>query len=316
MKKILLSLLTMGVVSVGAVYSTAAYFSDTETSTDNSIVAGTIDISVDGENPWESTAEHVFTNTLPGDTESISFTVANVGNNDVVLWKKVAVTAQVTGTQSEPECDAEGGAWAAGVCTGNTEDNNLAGSYNYEMTVDGTALIDAAWGVNMEDVDDIWVPLGKIAVGGDLDIVQNYHFDELAGNVLQGDEMTFDLVLYAEQIDAPGPAHTSNGVVLENKTDTDWAPIVNDGRWGLLTWDASGNYRLRAWGLDMSTTYRVAYWDGLTEFQISSLETPVSGELDFIGTETSLNVSSDAKYWLRPATGANLLTLWESNLVN
>jgi predicted ribosomally synthesized peptide with SipW-like signal peptide len=49
MKKILLSLLTIALVSIVAVGATRAYFSDTETSVGNSFTAGTLDLKVDNQ---------------------------------------------------------------------------------------------------------------------------------------------------------------------------------------------------------------------------------------------------------------------------
>lgn len=49
MKKILLSLLSIGAVAVVAVAATGAFFSDTETSTGNTFQAGTLDLQVDNE---------------------------------------------------------------------------------------------------------------------------------------------------------------------------------------------------------------------------------------------------------------------------
>ena len=54
MKKILgltvVALMVMGLVGGG----TWAYFSDVETSTGNTFGAGTLDLTVDSENPWAS----------------------------------------------------------------------------------------------------------------------------------------------------------------------------------------------------------------------------------------------------------------------
>src|SRR4030042_2369099 len=47
MKKILLMILSIGVVAVVAVYATQAFFSDTETSTGNTFTAGSIDLKID-----------------------------------------------------------------------------------------------------------------------------------------------------------------------------------------------------------------------------------------------------------------------------
>lgn len=49
MKKILLSLLSIGAVAVVAVAATGAFFSDTETSTGNTFTAGQLDLKIDSE---------------------------------------------------------------------------------------------------------------------------------------------------------------------------------------------------------------------------------------------------------------------------
>ncbi|MFC1750801.1 hypothetical protein ACFL2V_18575 [Pseudomonadota bacterium] len=49
MKRILLSLMTLGTVGAVAFAATGAFFSDTETSTDNRFVAGDIDLKIDNE---------------------------------------------------------------------------------------------------------------------------------------------------------------------------------------------------------------------------------------------------------------------------
>lgn len=71
MKKFILPLLTMAlaVVIVGA---TSAEFSDTETSTNNTFTAGTLDLNVDG-----------------GNTNVVKFTVNNmkVGSQNIGTWR-------------------------------------------------------------------------------------------------------------------------------------------------------------------------------------------------------------------------------------
>jgi len=79
MKKILASLMTialMGILIGGGVY---AYFSDTEASTGNQFAAGTLDLTVDDENPWTSTKLTV-NNMKPGDSGAVDCTLENVGN--------------------------------------------------------------------------------------------------------------------------------------------------------------------------------------------------------------------------------------------
>ena len=95
MKKIILSLAVIAVVAVVAVGATRAYFSDTETSTGNTFTAGTIDIAVNGQNPWEIQEPFVFTDMKPSQVEYSNFTINNVGTNPVNVWKKLMLVQQV-----------------------------------------------------------------------------------------------------------------------------------------------------------------------------------------------------------------------------
>jgi len=322
MKKILMSLLMIGIVAGSAVYATRAYFTDTEVSPDNKFVAGSIDIAVDDQNPWTKTYTTDWTDAKPGkEAKEMRFEVSNVGQNPLVLWKKISYT-QATGEVSEPECTDQGGTWDEEEdCTWVTPDNNdLASEIHYGMTVGTNTQIDPAWNVMLSDVKDIWVPLGEVPVGGSLVINQTYQLDEKTGNWAQGDVVDFDITLYAEQLNAPGPTHTFLGVVMENKNtgSGNWQPIIGDGVWGILTWDGSGNYTFRGWGLNNSMTYTLTYYD-TSEHNFGGTGTPVAGQLTLTGNNPALLTNVGAKYWLRPtpwsaASDAN--TLYESNLVN
>lgn len=313
MNKILLSVMTIALVVAAGVYSTQAYFNDTETSKDNVIKAGTIDISVNNQNPW---AETLLTSNMddlkPGMQKTVTFTVKNEGVNALVLWKRVNVTAREQGLQSEPETEAETALGGPKV--------DLDSKINYDMTVGTVNTIPAAWNVMMSDIDQLWIPLGKVEAGASLPVTQVYKLDEQTGNEYQGDQLTFDIDLYAEQLNGPGPSHTSRGLVLENKAvnpDNGYYQFpIMDQTWGLLTWDGSGVYKLRAWGLNNGNTYRVAYWNGSSESGVSTLQAPAGGSLVQTGTYASFNTNVDAKYWLRPNDWDNAKTLWESNLVN
>jgi len=323
-KKVLMSFFTIGMVLAAVGGATYSYFSDTETSTGNTFSAGTIDISVDGENPWESSHQYVLEDLKPSETRYIEFTVRNEGSNPVVLRKRIVVTDESTGLQSEPECDAEHGDWdqSTKTCSNMTaEDNEISKEIHYDMDVDGVTLIPEDWGVMVSDINSVWIPLGTLDVGESVTIKQSYHLDADAGNEFQGDVMTFNIELYGEQRLGPGPDVSASvgGLVLENKTgDPDWYSIV-DGTWGLLTWDASGNYTFHGFGLDTGTSYRLVYWDGSSENPLAggayTAPNP-DGSLTLTGTYPGLMTNTDAKYWLRPDDWSNSKTLWEGNLIN
>ncbi|HLD51201.1 hypothetical protein A3K34_01220 [candidate division WWE3 bacterium RIFOXYC1_FULL_40_10] len=321
MRKLLTSLTIVSLLAAVTVLGTVAYFSDTEQSTDNTIQAGTIDIAVDNENPWTSESEYVLSNMMPGGHEqTIEFTVKNVGTNPLNIRKQFKITAESTGTESEPECTDQSGVWTnpSGPCVWGsaTDANDISKYVTYSMTSGGVTVIDPAWELKLGDIEGLWVPVAALEPGASTTIVQSYNLDPETGNAYQGDEITFDIVLYAEQYMGTGPSATTDGLVLENKEDTHWTAIL-DGTWGLINWDqTTGNYTLRAWGLDNTKTYRLAYF-GTSEVGVSGYVAPTAGALTISGTYPAFETNAaGAKYWLRPNDWSQPNTLWEANLVN
>ena len=88
-KKLILSVATISMALAVLGGATVAYFSDTETSTGNLFTTGTIDIAVDGENPWSSVAEFQMLDMKPSYTEYVDFTIENVGTNPANIWKEL-----------------------------------------------------------------------------------------------------------------------------------------------------------------------------------------------------------------------------------
>jgi predicted ribosomally synthesized peptide with SipW-like signal peptide len=126
MKKILLSLLSIGIVAVVAVYATNAFFSDTETSPDNRFTAGAIDLEIDYEgyynkavdgNPnagkWSFknlTSEKFFDfdDVKPGDFGEGTISI-HVFNNDAWACVTIDQLSSLDNSCTEPEGVAEGG---------------------------------------------------------------------------------------------------------------------------------------------------------------------------------------------------------------
>ena len=88
-RKVLIGILTLVLVSILAGAGVYAYFSDTETST-GTFQAGTIDLAVNGENPWTS-AMFSFTDVKPCEVlEEFQIEVTNVGNNPGILTFEIS----------------------------------------------------------------------------------------------------------------------------------------------------------------------------------------------------------------------------------
>ncbi len=337
MKRILISVLTITVVAIVGFAVTRAYFSDTETSRGNELTAGTIDISVDDQNPWTKTYSDALADMKPSQVRWVEFTIRNVGENPVVVWKHIGVTGTSTGTVTEPECTSQGGVWDNGAeaCdwdgsgTMKVDKNNLDKVITYDMKVDNTVLIDDAWGVTIRDINSLWIPLGKLDKNHEMVVRQSYHLKANAGNQYQGDKMTFNIDLYAEQLLGTGPGPTTHGLVLENK-DVDWNPII-DGRWGLLTWNsASRAFNFNGHGLNGSADYSLIYYSEpqtIWPWPIMVLDNGSSttgGTISLSGTMPQ-NLSG-AKIWLVESGDVNTNEqmsgwnpsnyLFESNLIN
>jgi predicted ribosomally synthesized peptide with SipW-like signal peptide len=142
-----------------------------------------------------------------------------------------------TGTLAELQADAEFkdakvirvyvavGTWGNGPVTGYVDDVTVNGvTYNLEpgtyiekcdldnvITYDlwtsarGWIIEEAAYAF-VSDIDCKWIYLGTIPAGGSMYVQQSYHMVDWVTNWAQGDWMTFDIEIYAEQEGGPGPA--------------------------------------------------------------------------------------------------------------
>jgi predicted ribosomally synthesized peptide with SipW-like signal peptide len=300
--------LIIGLVAGG----TWAYFSDIETAEDNTITAGTVDIAIDGKNPFTGT--FTIDDMKPCNVEYITFNIQNVGENPVVLWKHITIKSCDGGTLTEPEATAQGGVYP----DPGTERCNIQTVIEYDLTVGGEVIFSADDGLTMDDIRCFWMPLGTLNSGDTLLVEQSYHMQADTGNWAQGDILTFNIEIYAEQRLGNGPAESPvQRLFLDNKTgDPDWY-FVPDGEWGLLYYNASGptfDYTLTAQGLQdggVTTNYSLIYYpEPQTAWPhpvvvIASGNTDGAGNLSLSG---SFNLNMDltnAKIWLCVSTDLN-----------
>ncbi len=346
MNKILLSLAIIGIVGGTAVGLTTAYFSDTETSTGNTISAGTIDISVDGSSVWDKTYTSELTDMKPGYVRYINFVVENTGENPARVWKHLGDFIPATGVVSEPECTGQGGTWdnVNKLCGTFTDNNEIDNVITYDMYIclgdnticlvdnngkpEGTnwnMIIDEDDGITIGDMESTWMDLMEwrpsqkaLQSGEKIRVSQSYYMQPTAGNEYQGDTLTFNIDLKAQQENAP--EITSGTLLLENK-DASWNIVKGDGIWGVLKFNVSGatfDYNLKTTGLNNSLSYNLVYYD-TTEHVIDTLGTPSGG---IITKSASINLSqdlNDVKIWVRPTpwtTASDANTLWEYNLIS
>ncbi|MDP3998526.1 MAG: TasA family protein [bacterium] len=275
MKKILLSLITVAVVAATAFGVTRAFFTDTETNQGNTFSTGTIDIAVDGENPWSSENQFNLTDMKPSQVEYANFVIKNVGTNPANVTKRVDVTSEEDGIISEPECVFGGGTWTGESCTDEYIDqNDISSAIRYDLKVwvydvDPTANPEAQpkwWqyiytddmNKRLNTLNGQNVLLGMVPAGWWMKVEQSYHMDSDTGNWAQGDVMTFNITLTAEQL--------KGTVLLENKNFADQTnPTIvhDDGIQGTLTYgvkDSKFNFSFTGMAPLANTNYSLVFY--------------------------------------------------------
>lgn len=276
MKKILISVMTIALVSAVAFGATRALFTDTETNVGNTFTTGTIDIAVDGQNPWSRANPYTFTDMKPSQVEYANFVIKNVGTNPANVWKKVDVKSEEDGVISEPECLYGQGTWTNGACNvggGYQSKNDISSAIRYDLIVwvydvDPTQspAVEPRWwqyiytdGMNkkLNTLNGQNVLLGMVPAGWYMKVQQSYHMDSDTGNWAQGDVMTFDITLTAEQL--------TGTVLLENKDFANQTnpTLVYDDIQGALTYgvkDSKFNFSFSGKAPLASTNYSLIFY--------------------------------------------------------
>ena len=287
MKKILMSILVIG-VSLGMLGAgTFSYFSDEEIAMGNTFSAGTIDIQIGDNDPW--TGSFQLEEAKPCEVRYIEFDIENVGLNPCVIWKHIEITAEIGGEHPEPE---------EAVDPGDTI-NDISNWIMYDLVVDDVVIFYEDDGYTLGDIACMWMPLGTLQPGAIMHVKQSYHLDPETGNAYQGDIVTFDIELFAEQRLGPGPTQRSNKLFLDNKDETDWYFIV-DHIWGVLDWtDGANQADLFATGLQDVEYSLITYeepWPGTCTLLASG--TATDGNLTITDFDMSAISPYTGKIWL------------------
>jgi len=199
-KKVIIGLTMLLLLSLGAVGTfTWTYFTDTETSTGNYFQAGTMDLIVDGENPWASTAITLSPMYPGGPGTSTAITLSGSGNmTNADLYYRIYNVGTSGGTITEPECSAEGnGTWteATGTCGGTwTPDDDVHDAITVSFDWNGVPQ----WSGTLSAAPALgtWTSLETDFIGSGAnpaDFVFSGTLAGTAGNEYQGDQVTFDI---------------------------------------------------------------------------------------------------------------------------
>ncbi|MFA5095309.1 MAG: TasA family protein [Candidatus Paceibacterota bacterium] len=188
MKKIILSLSAIALVAVVAVSATTALFSDTETSTGNTISAGTLDLKID-DNDLAGTAVITVANVVPGGSEDVSGTITNAGSIDGSLTFAVTQTSNDDNGLTEPE-------QTGGDSTGGPGEGDLCATM--QVKVDYNSVTVYGW----NSLAGLSTPLslGSLSAGADADYTLSYKIPDTVGNEIQGDSCGFGITATLTQI--------------------------------------------------------------------------------------------------------------------
>ena len=205
-KKMLLSLLVIGVVSVSAGAGTWAYFTDTETSEDNTFTAGTLDLLVNGINPGETNYAFDESDLYPGWEDTYAVTFTNDGSiNAAELLMDITNTMNFENGFEDPEVDdGEGDDGVSGDPTygvvGDLGENMNLKIEEYDST--GTTLIGTPYDLPLNNF--VTLNLGALDAGETRYFLLTGSIDGVTvGNEIQGDSIVFDFEFALNQVVTP-----------------------------------------------------------------------------------------------------------------
>jgi spore coat-associated protein N len=191
-------LLIIGLVG-GATY---AYFSDTESSTDNTLTAGTLDLNIDGGDVAVTT--FTASDVAPGSSGSGSSILANVGS---ITGELDIDTSAVTNTPGGGGTEFEGGSGELGASAQIAMyiDVDQSGGWNAgDVGLQSTGVTYSfPTALNYDEIDDYasetWNAVENMATTATDTIRVNWQVPTGADNTIQGDSVSFDITFTLEQ---------------------------------------------------------------------------------------------------------------------
>lgn len=202
MKKILGLTLAAVLVIAAVGGSTWAYFSDTESSANNTLSAGTMDLNINGGNSAVTTFS--VSSAAPGDSGNGSSILANAGNMSGeldILFSAVTNTGGAGGGEFE---DGVGnlGAVAQIAVYIDVDSSNTWSSGDIGLKSDATTYAHPT-ALNYDFINnyggDTWDAIETMAAAASDKFVVAWQLPTSAGNNIQGDSVSFDITFTLEQ---------------------------------------------------------------------------------------------------------------------
>lgn len=204
MKKILGLAIAALIIMATVGFGTWAYFSDTETSSSNQIVAGTLDLDLNSGDTNQNILTGL-TNKAPGDSGVLYATIKNSGS---IAGEFEVQTGAVTNTPgaggTEYEADATGDLGAAALIApwiDLDEDDNFDVGSDRALKSDGTVV---TTGLQWDTVNNFAGKTWDIVIASMASLDQerfqiSWEVPTTAGNAIQGDSFTLGFTFILEQ---------------------------------------------------------------------------------------------------------------------
>lgn len=206
-KRLWLSVVIILAVAAAAVGGTYAYFTATRTAAQNKFTAGTLDMSVTGDN---NTANEPFVVDNIGENGNITgtktWTIKNTGSLPGRLLVKLgSLVNEENGCNDqekavEPDCDTTG------------KEGDMGKIINLQVAVDGTDVVSSTLATaNQNKIGDDWNAIAPIVIQPGQQKTVTFHWDtpeSAYGNEIQSDSVRFDSVFRLVQlVSGPTPAN-------------------------------------------------------------------------------------------------------------
>jgi len=216
MKKILLSILTIGLVASVAFGATQALFSDTETSTGNTFTAGTLNLQVGNDDP--TTVHIVRSNIAPGWSKNWMWRLENTGSLDGKLSVEIKNVVNYDNGCNEPEDIVDGTCGDPGTSTSGELGQYLEQTSAMVYTGTGSSpkafysgLIGTLNAINGTGPHNNLTPFSfctpaeadalEILASGEIQTFKLYLvLPEITDNIVQSDSVEFDIVFTLDQV--------------------------------------------------------------------------------------------------------------------
>jgi predicted ribosomally synthesized peptide with SipW-like signal peptide len=213
-KVLLISIMLIALTALLTGVGTMAYFSSTQTSGPNLLSTGSISINVNGQDPWSGTFNATLADVKPGLKRWGNVSIQNTGQNQADLWLNTINVVTNNGSNTSAEILEPYAFDIDGVIRYDLYNNTGSGLQPIIVDTDGYTISTGSHNLTgtlqTTAVKNQWIYLGNIPSGATWQINQSYMMDRNVTNWAQTDNMTFNVVFYAQQSQGtPQPAAPS-----------------------------------------------------------------------------------------------------------